>query len=231
MSTEFLTSLAMKIRARKTLARYALVLLVWPVLAVAGEVQPVDVIRGASEKVLLQLNVEPGIRNDPARLIPVIQEHIAPHMDFTTLSRLTLGKHWRQATPEQRSLLIREFGILLIRSYSTALAAYNNQEIEYLSSSVSNDGRRGTVRTRIVEAGRAPLAVDYSLRQSKKDKDWKIYDVTIEGVSLAINYRSSFAQEIRDHGFDGLIETLVARNTAAAGKIAASQTTAASYVE
>ncbi len=116
-------------------------------------------------------------------------------------------------------MFAREFGTLLIKTYSTALAEYTNQEIEILSSSVSADSRRSTVRTRIVESGRAPLAVDYSLVQV--DNTWKIYDVRIEGVSLAINYRSTFALEIRNHGTGGLIERLVERNTPGLKKLTA----------
>jgi len=96
------------------------------------------------------------------------------------------------------------------------LAGYASQEIEYLASKVSADQRRATVRTRILERGQAPLAVDYSLR--KGGDAWKIYDVKIEGISLAINYRASFAEEINTHGIDGMIERLVMRNTSRPGR-------------
>lgn len=206
----------------KTVFRYALILLLFPILVVAGDRQPVDVIRDATDEVLTKLNAAPEIREDPVKLTGVIQDHIAPHVDLAALSRLTLGKYWRQATQEQRAVFAQEFGTLLIKTYSTALADYTNQEIEYLSSEVSVDKRRTTVRTRVVEDGRAPLAVDYSLRQV--ESTWKIYDLTIEGISLAVNYRASFSQEIRAHGIDGLIERLTARNTSAMEKLTAAQT-------
>jgi phospholipid transport system substrate-binding protein len=201
---------------------YALILLLFPALVVAGDRQAVDVIRDATDNVLTELNAAPETRTDSVKLTGVIQEHIAPHVDLVALSRLTLGKHWQQATQQQRETFAREFGTLLIKTYSTALAEYTNQEIEYLSSEVSADKRRTTVRTRIVEDGRAPLAVDYSLR--RVENTWKIYDLTIEGVSLAINYRASFSQEIRAHGIDGLIERLTARNTSATEKLTAART-------
>ena len=222
MSIAFFSRQSVAAVAVNTLSRYVLVLLLFPVLVQAGERQPVDVVRGATDEVLTELDAAPEIREDPVKLTSLIQDHIAPHVDLVALSRLTLGKHWRQATEEQRAVFAREFGTLLIKTYSTALAEYANQEIEYLSSEVSDDKRRTTVRTRIVEAGRAPLAVDYSLRQV--ESTWKIYDLTIEGVSLAINYRTSFAQEIRNHGIDGLIERLTVRNTSAMDKLTAAQT-------
>jgi phospholipid transport system substrate-binding protein len=43
--------------------------------------------------------------------------------------------------------------------------------------------------------------------------DWKIYDVTVEGVSLVTTYRSTFADEIRQNGVDGLIKSLQAKNS------------------
>jgi len=199
----------------KIIAAYALVLWLLPPVALAGDELPVNVIRSATDAVLTDMNTTPGIRNDPEKLNRVIQRHIAPHIDFETVSRLILGKTWRQATQRQRSLFVREFGRLLVSVYSTALAGYANQEVEYLSSKISVDQRRATVRTRITESGQVPLAVDYNLRQ--RNKVWKIYDVRIEGISLTINYRASFAEEISAHGIDGMLERLVMRNTSRNG--------------
>jgi phospholipid transport system substrate-binding protein len=221
MGIEFSSRQSVGAGIAKAISHYALILLLFPVLVLAGDQQPVDVIRGATDKVLAELNAAPEIRRDTVKHSRVIREHIIPHVDLVALSRLTLGKHWRRATQEQRSVFAREFGVLLIKTYSTALAEYANQKIEYLSSDASADKRRSTVRTRIVEDGRAPLAVDYSLRQV--ESTWKIYDLTIEGVSLAINYRASFSQQIRNHGIDGLIERLTARNRPTMEKITAAQ--------
>ncbi|HED18647.1 MAG TPA: ABC transporter substrate-binding protein [Gammaproteobacteria bacterium] len=190
----------------KVISTYVLAALLWPITALAGDERPVDVIRSATDAVLTELDVTPGIRHDPQKLILVIHRHIAPHIDFVTLSRLALGKNWRQATQQQRSLFVHEFGRLLVKVYSTALVGYAHQEIEYLPSKLSADKRRATVRTRVTERGKAPLAVDYSLRQI--NNAWKIYDVKIEGISLIINYRASFAQEISAHGIDGMLKSL-----------------------
>jgi phospholipid transport system substrate-binding protein len=209
----------------KAIARYALIPLLFPALVLAGGQKPVDVIRGATDRVFSELNAEPGIREDRIRLNRVIQEHIVPHVDLVALSRLTLGKYWQRASDEQRAAFAREFSTLLIKTYSAALTEYTHQKIDYLSSEVSADGRKGKVRTRVTVDGRAPVAVEYSLRQL--EGTWKIYDLRIEGVSLAINYRSSFAQDIRKHGLDGLIERLTARNATVDAEITAAQTAAA----
>lgn len=105
--------------------------------------------------------------------------------------------------------------MLLVRTYSTSLPEYKNQRIEQLGSKTSPDNKRTMVRTRIVEEGRPPISVDYRLRQV--NNDWKIYDISIEGISLAVNYRAAFAQEIPNHGLEGLVEHLVARNASVGG--------------
>jgi phospholipid transport system substrate-binding protein len=225
MKVEFQSTPSVGAGTVKAMSRYALILLLFPALVLAGGHNPVDVVRGATDRVLDELNAEPGIREDPVRLNRVIHDHIVPHLDLVALSRLTLGKYWRRASEEQREAFAQEFSSLLIKTYSTALAGYTDQTIEYLSSEVSADGRKSKVRTRVIEDGRAPRDVEYSLRQL--GSAWKIYDLRIEGVSLAINYRSSFAQDIRKHGLDGLIERLAARNAPANGEITAAQTAAA----
>jgi phospholipid transport system substrate-binding protein len=222
MGNLFLSRHTMANGTVKALTGYVLLLALWPVFALAGDEQPAEVIRSATRNVLSSLAAAPEIRKDPAKLNRIIQGYIVPYVDFVALSRLTLGRNWQQATAQQRSQFAREFGTLLIKTYSTALAEYANQEIEFLSSSVSADKRRATVRTRIIEQGRAPLAVDYSLMQV--ERTWKIYDVAIEGVSLAINYRTTFAVEIRNHGIDGLIQRLAERNARSLGNLAAAQT-------
>lgn len=185
----------------------------FPDSLLANGADPSAVIRSASEKVLVELNATPEIRHDPAKLNALIQEHVLPHVDFTVLSRLTLGKYWRQATPEQRSRFVREFKTMLLNTYAAALTRYSNQQIEYGPPKLSSDKRRVTIPTRILADGSQPIAVDYSLRQNSSG--WKIYDVSIEGVSLAVNYRTSFSQQIRNYGIDGLIDHLLERNTPA----------------
>lgn len=185
-------------------------LLVLPGLALSGNQAPIEVIRHATDKVIAELNNAPDIRTDPVKLNMIIEQHILPHVDFPALSRLTLGKHWRKATSEQRAQFTSEFRTLLVRTYSTSLTEYANQRVEYGMSTTSPDHKRVAVRTQIVEEGRPPVPIDYRLRQVKDQ--WKIYDVSIEGISLVVSYRASFAQEIRNYGLDGLLEHLAARN-------------------
>lgn len=178
--------------------------------APADENAPLAVVRTATEQMLSQLDKQPELRRDAVRLSQVIELILLPHLDFEGLSRLTLGRHWKQASAQQRETFIREFRDLLVRSYSSALTAYTDQSVEFLSSSYSGESDRARVKTRIVSAGQPPVAIDYRLHRLQGH--WKIYDVSIEGASLAVNYRNSFAEQIRTHGLDGLITQLMAQN-------------------
>jgi len=74
------------------------------------------------------------------------------------------------------------------------------------------------VRTEVDEPGRKPVQLDYSLE--KLDAGWKVYDVTVAGISLVTNYRDQFAQEVRSGGIDGLIQSLVTKNKSLQGNVA-----------
>jgi phospholipid transport system substrate-binding protein len=102
------------------------------------------------------------------------------------------------------------FRQLLIKTYTASLAEYTGQTIEYKLLNVKAGGRRATVRTLLQQSAGAPVVVDYRLHFT--GDHWKIYDVSIEGVSMAVNYRSSFSHEINNHGLDGLIQQLASRN-------------------
>lgn len=189
-----------------------LLLFLWPGLVQAGNVTPLQLVQSTTEQIQSRMNSDPELGRDAEKLHQLIEETLLPKIDFVGLSRLTLGRYWKQANAEQRNQFTREFRALLVRSYSAVLTRYSKHQVEYLPSPKPQDSRRAVVRTRITDDGNSPIAVDYKLRQV--NKTWKIYDVSIEGISLAINYRNTFAEEISSHGLDGLIADLASRNSA-----------------
>jgi phospholipid transport system substrate-binding protein len=127
-----------------------------------------------------------------------------------------VGRYWRQATPEQQKGLQDEFKVLLVRTYSGALAQVKDQAVQLKPMRGGADDNEVVVRTEVRGKG-DPIQLDYRLE--KTPDGWKIYDVNVLGVWLVENYRNSFAQEISAGGIDGLIAKLVERNkTAKAGK-------------
>jgi len=150
------------------------------------------------------------------KIFALAEEKILPNFDFEKVSRLVLGKNWTNATAEQKTAFQAEFKTLLLRTYATALSKYKNQAIEYKPFRMEAGADSATVKTAIQQPGGDPIGVDYTL--SKKGDDWKVFDIVIEGVSLVTNYRSQFAQEIRQNGLDSLTKKLSDKNKAATGK-------------
>jgi phospholipid transport system substrate-binding protein len=147
------------------------------------------------------------------KLFAVVEEKIIPNFDFDRVCRMVLGKNWKSASPEQQALFQKEFRSLLLRTYASALGKYRDQVIEYRPMQTDASEKNVTVKTQIIQKGGQPIAVDYSL--VKGPAGWKVYDITIENVSLVTNYRSQFSSEIRQNGLDSLNKKLADKNAAA----------------
>ena len=132
------------------------------------------------------------------------------------MSKLALGKNWRKASPEQRERFIEEFRLLLVRTYTTAMLEYSDEEIVFLTFRDDLAKKKVKVRMEILQAGGPSIPMALSMYLNKQDA-WKVYDVKIDGISLVTNYRSTFATEIRKGGVALLIDNLAARNAKVKG--------------
>jgi len=192
-----------------------LIVLLWCVLfqqsVLATESVPEVLIRNASDQVLSRIRSNPGqFQQDPTKLYALVDEVVLPHFDFATMTDLALGRYQNKISAEQKQLITHEFRILLVRTYAKALLEYNDQKIIYLPIEGSLEGGDVTVRTEIEQAGGFPIPLNYSLKHGKQG--WKVYDISVDDISLVMNYRSSFSREIRKNGVDSLIKTLGERN-------------------
>jgi len=183
--------------------------------ASASVAEAEGVVRETTDKVLAALREEgEGLKKDPDRLYQLVDELIVPHFDFRQMSQWVLGRHWREATPQQRDAFVEQFKGLLVRTYSRALVDYRNEKVDFLPTR-ERSPTEVTVRAEIDQGGGPRIPVTYEMHHT--GAGWKVYDVAVEGVSLVINYRSSFGQEIRRTGIDGLIRRLQEKNGAGSG--------------
>ena len=144
------------------------------------------------------------------------------HMDFETLSRLTLGRHWRELTPDQKKRFMDEYRTHLTNTYGHTSDEYTDEDIHVTAERTESDGD-SIIQTSIIgsENGgpRKEIAkVDYRLRHSDAG-GWRVIDVTIDGVSLVTNFRSQFQEIIANGGaggIDHLIQLLHDKNAGAA---------------
>lgn len=192
---------------QQPMLRLILLPLLWLLLVPAqAEESPMEVVRTTSEEVFNELRGNRELSRE--QINRLIENVILPRVDFEAFSRLTLARHWRQASDEQRQAFTREFRQLLIRTYASSMAEYSGEKIEYLKERREEDDR-ALVNTRIVRPDGPAIPVDYRLRRN--GGKWQVYDIVVDGVSLIINYRSSFQQTIRQQGLDALIRQLSER--------------------
>ncbi|GKS68382.1 phospholipid transport system substrate-binding protein [Nitrosomonas sp. PY1] len=145
------------------------------------------------------------------KLLNLIETKILPHFNFVRMTQLAMAQHWQAATPKQQKVLVDEFRTLLVRTYYNALTTYYNETIKVNPLSDLGDRNEATVRSVVIQKnGKQPVPIDYSME--KKPNGWKVYDVTVAGVSLVTNYRGSFNSQVRKNGIDGLIKTLSDKN-------------------
>ncbi|MFT6066751.1 MAG: phospholipid transport system substrate-binding protein [Methylophilaceae bacterium] len=175
---------------------------------------PDALVKRTAEDVLAIVKSDRDIQaGNHAKIFALTEEKVLPNFNFVRVSRLVLGKNWTRATPEQRTNFQKEFRTLLLRTYATALSKYQDQTIEFLPLRMVDDAKTASVKTKIIQSGGQPIAVDYSL--AREEDAWKVYDIVIEGVSLVTNYRGQFSQEVRKNGLDSLIVKLTNKNASA----------------
>ena len=152
---------------------------------------------------------------DKQKALKLAEEKVLPYIDFEQATRLAVGRPWNQATPEQKKRLVTEFRNMLVRTYSNAISTYEGQTLKVLPARGKQDPEETVVRTQFIRAGGQPLPIDFTMHQ--KEGTWKVYDITVEGVSLVMTYRSEFDAIVKQKGIDGLIQALATKNIPAAG--------------
>ena len=198
----------------KTNSRWLLILSTIVALssAVAGEeAGPIEMLQGLTEQLIAIADSRPEILDDPAELRKIANEVVLPHVDFLMLSQRVLGKSWRAATGAQQEFFVSEFRELLLGTYLRSVRNYQDNSIRYLPLRTDGQQKRVLVNA-IVEQKNGP-PVHAAFRLYRAENQWLIYDVIVEGISLIATHRSTFAQIIHNHGIDGLIERLRAKNS------------------
>ena len=162
---------------------------------------PSDEVKAGVDEVLALLgndSIDPGKRRG------LLRDALVPHFDFVTMSRSVLAANWKKATPAEQERFVELFQELLGDVYITAMEEYSGQTVRIGKERLQ--GKLASVETFIVRASAGEIPVHYRLKV--RNDRWLAYDVTVEGVSIVSNYRSSFNSIVRKKGVAGLIEDL-----------------------
>ena len=177
----------------------------------AAESGPEDLVRRITGEVLEAVKTDPQLAaGDRKKALALAEQKILPHVDFREATQLAVGKAWQSATPPQQERLVAEFRAMLVRIYSNAVEVYRGQTMKVMPLRMAANDTEVTVRNQYLRDGQPPVRVDYAMR--KTAQGWKIYDITVEGVSLVLTYRAEFESVVRNDGVDGLIRRLQQKN-------------------
>ena len=191
-----------------------LLAMVWSVAAAAQstDLAPDVQAKKVTEEVLAIIRADKEIQaGNTRKILDLVEAKVLPHFNFTRMTRLAVGAPWRRASSAQQQSLTNEFRLLLVHTYTNAFTQYRDQVVEYKPLKLQPGDTEVVVRSLVKQKGGGdPIDINYSME--KIDSGWKVYDVTIAGVSLVQNYRSTFSSEIQKAGIDGLIATLASKN-------------------
>jgi len=196
---------------RNTLKTAAIVLALTASASHGEELAPDALVKTISLDVLAAIQKDKDLQGgNPKKIASLVETKILPHFDFAHTTRIAMGANWRRASPEQREQLVREFRTLLVRTYSGVLVNYRDQVIEFKPLRAQPGDAQVTVRSEVKQSGAQAVSIDYEMERTPSG--WKVYDVKISGASLAATYRDTFAEEIRNRGIEGLIDSLSNKN-------------------
>ena len=172
---------------------------------------PEQLVRRITDDVMAAVKQDKNLAaGDREKALALAEQKVLPHIDFREAARLAVGRSWSRATPAQQERITREFRAMLVRIYSNAIDAYRGQTMRVFPVRMEPGATEATVRNQYLSPGRPPVPVEYAMH--KTPEGWKIYDITVENVSLVLTYRAEFDQVMRQSGFDGLIKRMAEKN-------------------
>lgn len=189
---------------------------VWPLSAAAtetGDGAPASPEKVAREAVQTLLDEMEGrreeLRNNPEKLDALIERVLVPLVDVDHMSRLVLGRHWRNASEEQRERFQAAFKNMLISTYGNALLEFRRDKIEFQPLRAEEGAEDVTFRAVVRTETGEEIPVEFDLHLV--DGEWRAYNGSVGNLTFVTNYRGQFNQEIRRSDLETLIGKLESR--------------------
>lgn len=168
---------------------------------------PSDVIREAVDLLTEGLDGrKEELAADKDALYSFIDGILLPRFDSRFAAGAVLGKHWRTASDEQKERFVAAFYATLLQRYAEGILEFDTDRVEILPYRGDATKRTTVVKTRVRLDDGTRIPVHYTL--VNREKQWRMFDVKIEGVSYVRNYRAELESEIRGSSLDKVIERL-----------------------
>lgn len=175
---------------------------------VTAQTSPVPMLERAANDIIVILKENKSkLKSNPNIIYKAVETHLLPNVDVSGMSRSVLGRQiWSKATPDERARFSQAFTRLVIRTYATPLAQYSDETVQFLPVRGSLNNRFMRVNSVIVRSEGQNIPLSYSL--VSKAGQWKIYDMSVEGVSLLQSFRSQFSQALQNATMNHVIEQM-----------------------
>jgi phospholipid transport system substrate-binding protein len=201
------------LKAMKTMTTLRCMLLA--LVTVAGSVcaradEPTAQIRDTTDKILALL-ADPALkteaRNSERRQL--IRKELDKRIDWATVARSSLGRHWAKRTRDEQVEFISLFSRHLEETFIDKFETHHSEldKVEYLGEKIIDE--YASVKAQVSTKDQLVHPVEYRLQKS--GKDWRIYDVLLEGVSLVKNYRDQFDEILAKSSYEKLVADLRAK--------------------
>jgi phospholipid transport system substrate-binding protein len=173
--------------------------------AAANAGAPSEQLRNTVDQVLVIL-LDPALKPEPQKneRREQLRRVIFARFDFSEMARRSLGPEWRRRSPAEQQEFTNLFTDLLQESYIGTIESYSGEKVSYGRETQDQDNAE--VQTTLMTKGDATYSINYRLRLL--GKDWKVYDVVVENISLVNNYRSQFNRVISKSSYDELVRTM-----------------------
>lgn len=177
---------------------------------------PSDFVRDNSQKILDIIKLHDG--KNTSQIAQQIESTAIPLFDFTHMTKLAVGHHWQSAKPIQQEQLTQAFQKLLMHTYIKMILGFKNAQVIVQPNAILTETGGTTIAIVKVQVilpkvtqYRKKVPVDYTLYNNASD--WKIFNISVDGMSLVTIYRNLFNSTITSHGIDGLIQLLQNKNS------------------
>lgn len=153
-----------------------------------------------------------SLKKFPELMRNIVEEELMPSIDYKYAAFKVLGKNLRKMTKEQREKFTVSMRSYLVRTYATALKKYKNQQVTFEPNKPTKGARIVGVNTVITDSNAPEINITFQMRQNKKTKQWKAYDMIIEGISLLSSKQAEISKRIKKNGIEQVTLELAAFN-------------------
>jgi phospholipid transport system substrate-binding protein len=174
---------------------------------------PLPMVQNINDNILNVLNKNQSkLKNNPKIIEAAITQYFIPHVDTTGMSRSVLGREaWMKASAQEKAQFTHEFTRLVLRTYAQPLTGYTGEKVEFLPVKASSVPQFSQIQSVIIRPNGQRIPVSYHLVKTAQG-DWKVYDLSVEGVSLLNSFRNQFGQALRNEDLNSIISKMHKKN-------------------